>query len=60
MADYKIKYIAVAKDTDPEKTFIIGLQVTAYKGKSFQTIKELLDGQALPDVQSNSTLAVNL
>ncbi len=60
IADYKVKYIVIAKDTDPKKAFVIGLQVITYKGRSFQTIKEILEGRNLPDIQSNSTLTVNL
>jgi hypothetical protein len=49
----KLKYVAVTKDSRPEYAYAIGLQITDYKGKSFQIIKEILDGLALPDLKSN-------
>jgi len=49
----KLKYVAVTKDSNPEYAYAIGLQITDYKGKSFQIIKEILDGLALPDLKSN-------
>jgi len=53
MVNCKLKYVAVTKDSRPEYAYAIGLQITDYKGKSFQIIKEILDGLALPDLKSN-------
>ena len=53
MVNCKLKYVAVTKDSNPEYAYAIGLQITDYKGKSFQIIKEILDGLTLPDLKSN-------
>jgi len=53
MAHCKLKYVALTETSNPEYAYAIGLQVTEYKGKSFQIIKELIDGLTLPDIKSD-------
>jgi len=53
MAICMLKYVAVTGDSNSKYSYAIGLQITDYKGNSFQVIKKILDGLTLPDLKSN-------
>ncbi len=59
MANCKMRYVAVTKDIDPVNSYVIGLKVIAYKGKSDRVVKELLEGLTLPNLQQNVDPAMN-
>ena len=53
-----VKYMAVTKDKNKDYAYALGLQITNYMGKSFQTIQRIINGEKLPVIKKSNVVPI--